>query len=127
MRNFMEVTQPIEKGYWSVDEVARYLGVKPSTIYQWVKDGEIPYYKLHNMYRFKLEEIDRWMEIKREDSSVSDRRAKKVLEAVKSPKCDVHGMVRKVIEEVRGNSYNDNYGRPDQIKDLRKEVKNGDL
>jgi excisionase family DNA binding protein len=123
----MEVTYSIEKKYWSVDDVSRYLGVKRSTVYQWVKDGDIPYYKLHNMYRFKLEEIDRWMKIKTGDGSVSDRRAKKVLETAKSPKCDVHGMVRKVIEEVRGNSYNDNYGKPDQIKGLRKEVKNGNL
>jgi excisionase family DNA binding protein len=127
LNNFMEVTYSIEKGYLSVDEVARYLGVKPSTIRNWAKEGKITQYKPRRMYWFKKEEIDAWMESHRGDVTVVDKRAKKVLETAKNPKCDVHGILRKVIEEVRGNSYNDNYGKPDQIKGLRKEVKNGNL
>ena len=123
----MEVMQSIEKGYWNVEELSRYLGVKPSTIYELVKEGEIPYYELHKMKRFKKEEIDAWMESHRGDGTVVDKRAKRVLESAKSQKSDVDGVVRKAIEETRRDSYNDNYGNQTNVKGLRKEVKNGNL
>jgi excisionase family DNA binding protein len=127
----MEIRHLIEKGYLSVDEVARYLGVKASTIYQWVKEGEIPHYKLHKMKKFKREMIDAWMENHRGDGAVVDKGAKRVLESAKkgtrSPKADVDGVVRNAIEEVRRSSYNGNDGNQTKVKGLRKEVKNGNL
>ncbi len=127
----MEVTQSIEKGYLSVDEVSKYLGLKRSTIYQWAKEGEIPHYELHRMKKFKREDIDAWMERHRKYGIGVDKRAKRVLESAKSatrsPKSGVNGVIRKAIEETRRNSYNDNYGNQTNVKGLRKEVKNGNL
>ena len=127
----MEVTHSIEKGYFSVAEVSRYLGVKPSTIYQWVKEGKIPHYKLCKMKRFKREEIDAWMENHREDDNFVDKRVKRVLEIAKGPrkssKQDVDRVVRKAIEEVKESNYDDNNGNQTKIKGLKKEVKNGNL
>jgi len=127
----MEVTHPIEKSYWSVDDASRYLGVKPTTIYEWAKGGEIPHYKVHKMIRFRKGEIDAWMERHREDCSVVEKKAKRVLEMVegsrKSLKPDVDRVVRKSIEEVERGNNNDYNGNQTKVKGLRKEVKSGNL
>ena len=45
----------------TVREVAKYLRVKPSTIYEWAKDGKIPAAKVGRLWRFHREEIDAWV------------------------------------------------------------------
>ncbi len=127
----MELSHSIERGYLRVDEVSRYLGVKRSTIYEWVKEGKIPYYNLGKMKRFKQEEIDVWMESNREDDNLIDKKVKRVLEISKgqkkSSRQDIDGVVRKAIEEVREGIYDDNNGNQTKVKGLRKGVKNGNL
>lgn len=51
----------------TVEEIADYLQVKPSTIYQWTHQGFIPHVKLGNRVRFRLSRVDRWIE-KRENN-----------------------------------------------------------
>jgi excisionase family DNA binding protein len=46
----------------TVDEIAEYLNVKPSTIYQWTHQGFIPHIKLGNLVRFDLKKIGRWLD-----------------------------------------------------------------
>jgi len=46
----------------TVDQVAEYLQVKPSTVYQWTHQGYIPHVKLGNRLRFRLSQVDRWLE-----------------------------------------------------------------
>ena len=46
----------------TVEEIAEYLQVKPSTIYQWTHQGFIPHVKLGNRVRFRLSQVDRWIE-----------------------------------------------------------------
>lgn len=41
-------------------EVAQLLKVSEKTIYRWIKDGKIPFYRLHHQYRFRGEEINQW-------------------------------------------------------------------
>jgi excisionase family DNA binding protein len=48
----------------TVNEIAEYLQVKPSTIYQWTHQGYIPHVKLGNRVRFRLSQIDVWIEKK---------------------------------------------------------------
>jgi excisionase family DNA binding protein len=48
----------------TVNEIAEYLQVKPSTIYQWTHQGYIPHVKLGNRVRFRLSHVDRWIERK---------------------------------------------------------------
>ncbi len=45
----------------TVEEIADYLQVKPSTIYQWTHKGFIPHIKLGNKVRFKLSKVDKWV------------------------------------------------------------------
>ncbi len=44
----------------TLEEVAKYLKLKPQTIYAWVQDGKIPAAKLGKEWRFKKTLIDKW-------------------------------------------------------------------
>lgn len=44
----------------TLEEVAKYLKVKPQTIYTWTQDGKIPAAKLGKEWRFRKSVIDRW-------------------------------------------------------------------
>jgi len=46
----------------TVEEIAEYLQVRPSTIYLWTHQGYIPHVKLGNLVRFRLSHVDRWIE-----------------------------------------------------------------
>lgn len=48
----------------TVEKIADYLQVKPSTINQWDHTGFIPHVKLGNRVRFRLSQVDRWVEKK---------------------------------------------------------------
>ena len=46
----------------SIEEAAEYLGVKPSTIRDWIrKNPDIPAYKVGKLWRFKPAELDAWV------------------------------------------------------------------
>jgi len=47
---------------FTIDEIAEYPQVEPSTIYQWTHTGFIPHVKLGNRVRFRLSQVDRWVE-----------------------------------------------------------------
>jgi len=44
----------------TLDEVASYLRVHPSTIYRLLKKRQLPAFKVGSDWRFNLESIDRW-------------------------------------------------------------------
>jgi excisionase family DNA binding protein len=48
----------------TAEQVADYLQVRPSTIYQWTHTGYIPHVKLGNRVRFRLSQADGWIEKK---------------------------------------------------------------
>jgi PTS system nitrogen regulatory IIA component len=49
----------------TVQQIAEYLQIKPSTIYQWTHQAYIPHLKPGNLVRFRLSQVDRWLEKKR--------------------------------------------------------------
>ena len=49
----------------AVEEVAKYLKVEESTIYTWAKGGKLPAIKVSRFWRFKKEDIDNWLEEKK--------------------------------------------------------------
>jgi len=44
----------------TIEEVAKYLKLKPQTIYTWAQKGKIPAAKLGKEWRFKKIVIDKW-------------------------------------------------------------------
>lgn len=45
----------------SVEEIAEYLGVSKDTVYAWVNDKGMPGYKVGRFWKFKTEDVDRWV------------------------------------------------------------------
>ena len=44
----------------NIEEVAKYLKMKPQTIYTWAQNGKIPAAKIGKEWRFRKDLIDRW-------------------------------------------------------------------
>ncbi|OYU95075.1 MAG: hypothetical protein CFE21_12270 [Bacteroidetes bacterium B1(2017)] len=44
----------------TLEELAKYLKLKPQTIYVWAQEGKIPAAKLGKEWRFKKSVIDKW-------------------------------------------------------------------
>lgn len=47
--------------YIGIEELARYLDVKPCTVRTWIKNKNMPAYKVGKMWKFKLSEINEWI------------------------------------------------------------------
>lgn len=60
-------------------QVSELIEVKPSTIYQWVRLGLIPYAKLGKCVRFKKAELFRWIDKNFRKERVSFKSAERVL------------------------------------------------
>lgn len=45
----------------TIEEVAKYLRVSERTVYDWAQKGEIPAGKIGTVWRFKKDEIERWV------------------------------------------------------------------
>ena len=48
--------------WMSLDEIAEYLGVSKDTVYAWVTKKGMPGYKVGRLWKFKLSQIDAWIE-----------------------------------------------------------------
>lgn len=53
----------LQDSYVNLEDVAKYLGVKPITIRSWIKNPqtEIPARKIGRAWKFKISEIDEWV------------------------------------------------------------------
>ncbi|MGD8330421.1 MAG: helix-turn-helix domain-containing protein [Acidobacteriota bacterium] len=45
---------------WRVEEAADYLGIRPKTLYEWVRLDRVPYRKIGFNVRFDPDELARW-------------------------------------------------------------------
>lgn len=46
---------------WRVEQAADYLGIRPKTLYEWVRTGRVPHRKLGFNVRFDPEELAAWV------------------------------------------------------------------
>jgi len=46
----------------TLEEVAKYLRLKPQTVYKWAQEGQIPGTKLGKEWRFRRRIIDEWID-----------------------------------------------------------------
>ena len=49
----------------NISQLSELLCVKPATIYGWIHEERIPYYKLNNLVRFNVQEILEWLSKKK--------------------------------------------------------------
>ncbi len=50
-----------EQRWLSVGEIAEYLGIRPDTVYKWIERKDMPAHKVGRLWKFKAEEIDKWV------------------------------------------------------------------
>jgi excisionase family DNA binding protein len=64
--------RPIEDAseIMSVKQVAQYLGLDANVIYAKCARGDIPYFKIGKQYRFKINDIQQWIQEKREEPKI---------------------------------------------------------
>lgn len=46
----------------SLEEIAEHIGLSKDTIRNYIKKEQIPYYRIGKQYKFKISEIDAWIE-----------------------------------------------------------------
>ncbi len=51
---------------WTVNDVARFLGMHPKTVYEWAARGALPCFRLGNRLRFHPHDITRWLASRKE-------------------------------------------------------------
>ena len=47
--------------WFSVEEIAEYLGVKRDTLYKWIDRKNMPAHKVGRLWKFRKEEVDKWI------------------------------------------------------------------
>jgi excisionase family DNA binding protein len=52
----------METNLLTVKDVAEYLRLSPQTVQRYVLNGEIPYHKVKKVIRFRLSEIEAWVD-----------------------------------------------------------------
>jgi len=45
----------------TVEDVAEYLRIKPSTVYEWASNGKLPGVKIGRLWRFERLVIEKWV------------------------------------------------------------------
>ena len=92
-RNFNE--------YLKVEDISAYLSIKTKTLYAMVESGDIPHYRIGRLIRFKIEDVDLWMEAKKVMGSNPTYKPKRAFVSGKrNPYIDK--IVRKTIDGLIG-------------------------
>ncbi len=85
----------------TVKELSELVSIKESTLYLWAGKGAIPHYKIGQLVRFNPKEVEDWLEKFKKDGSIPERKIKR---RKRNSGCsDVNEIVRKAIDEVKGN------------------------
>lgn len=56
----LNVTNMIEQ-YYTIEEVAKLLKVVYLTVYRWIRNGKIEYYKAEKQYRIKHKDLEKFL------------------------------------------------------------------
>ena len=52
----------------TLQDLSEYLQIAERTVYLWAQQGKIPGFKLGSVWRFRKEEIDLWLEERKNDT-----------------------------------------------------------
>jgi len=122
------------KEFLNIDELSEYLGIKKSTLYGMVENGDLPHYRIGRLIRFRCGDVDSWIEGHRRERVAPEKKAKEIVKGVRNPELKVAKIIKnaveeakKSIEEVKGKLYTSGHGKTDRVKGLRKEASHGTL
>lgn len=51
----------MNKRFYTIKEISEYLGFAENTIRKWIRNGEVPHFKLNGGIRFDIQQIDKWV------------------------------------------------------------------
>jgi excisionase family DNA binding protein len=66
----------MEDRWLSVDEIAAYLGIKRDTVYKWIAEKQMPAHRMGRLWKFRKDEVDKWVKTGGADDSRSDNSGK---------------------------------------------------
>jgi excisionase family DNA binding protein len=55
------MAEQMTDAYWSVEQIAEYLGVSKDTVYSWISTKGMPAHRLGRLWKFKRDEVDGWV------------------------------------------------------------------
>ena len=59
----MDKENKLEIERWlSLEEIANHIGCSKDTIRAWIKKETIPYHKVGRQFKFKISEVDEWIQ-----------------------------------------------------------------
>ena len=117
----------MEREFFNINELSEYLGIKKSTLYGMVENGDLPHYRIGRLIRFRCDDVDSWIETHRRERIAPEKKAMEIMKTVKNPTIDVDKIIKESVEDAKEKSYNAGHGKSDRIKGLRKEVEDGTL
>ena len=62
----------------SLEEIAKHVGCSKDTIRSWIKKDTIPFHKVGRQYKFRISEVDSWIE----SGASADADKKNILEGI---------------------------------------------
>ncbi len=114
----------------TISEVAVYLSIKVKTIYARVEAGEIPHYRIGRLIRFRLDEIDVWLEGCRKKNQPEAEQQKVRSNRRKSSKRSTDHfskIITKTIDAETNKYYPSYHGESDRIEGPKQEVNHGSI
>ena len=114
----------------TIAEMAAYLSIKQKTIYAKVEAGDIPHYRIGRLIRFRLDEIDAWLEgCRKVNKPEAEQRKTKSNRKKSSSRSNNHfdKIVGNIIDAEKDKYYSTNYGKSDPIEGHGKEVNDGSI
>lgn len=101
----------------TIQDVAKQLQVKASTLYAWVAQGKIPSVKLNGLIRFHPSAIEQWLLASAATVAIHQESKKAGFRSVQD--------VDRIIAQAKRAVYTCRRGRPDQDRATGKEDGNG--
>lgn len=105
----------IEIELLTISRLSQSLGIKPSTLYAWTRQGKIPFVKIHRLIRFDPDEIAYWLQSLKEKTNSSPK-IEKVTESADKRENKSSRMfsdskdINRLIERAKQEVYNSNRG-----------------
>ena len=87
--------------YLKIGDISTYLNIKSKTLYAMVESGDIPYYRIGRLIRFKIDDVDLWMEAKKVIGSNPPGTSKRAFRSSKRNQY-IDKVVRKTIDGLMG-------------------------